>query len=494
MLTPLLLGVCVLTSLVALFARSVRAASLFAFTGSTIAFVLSLFIAVPALLGFVQPLAEAGLWYVDGLSACLVLIIGFVQWTATIASMSYLAEEVHEGVIGLPHVRRYWALLGLFILSMFTVAVSNNLGFMWIALEATTLATILLVAFYARPGSLEAAWKYLILCSTGIALGLIGLIFTSYAASLAGGVGALNAINWTNLLAVAPSLSPTLMKVAFAFILIGYGTKVGLAPMHTWLPDAHSSAPSPISGMLSGVLLNTALFAVFRYKALVDGAMGASVWTNTLLLGFGTLTCILPAAFILVQKDYKRLLAYSSIEHMGLITFSAGLGALGLVASLIQMIGHALIKPLLFFGAGNILLRFKSTKFERVSGVVRALPYTGGMFLAGVLLLLATPPSPLFVSEYLIVSSGIAMHPALIALILFALAVIFAGFVRLVMPMLFARGEDGGAHAAEGVRREKWNSAHTAMLMHLVLAALFGISLWGLGIYHLLQPIAALIS
>ncbi len=467
MIILLLLSACLLTALSPFLMRTSRSILTLAFLGSSAVFALSLFISIPVFAGVAF---ENSYWYVDAFAALMVLLIGFIQWTATMASMHYLAEEAHEGVVGIPAMRRYFFLMGLFVFSMLLTVVSNNLGFMWIALEATTLATTLLVAFYQQKGSLEAAWKYLILCSTGISLGLIGLLLTYYAASSTGLLSGLTATNWTALVSIAPSLPPEFMRIAFVFILIGYGTKVGLVPMHAWLPDAHSRAPSPISGMLSGILLNTALFAILRFRTLVDESLGSNMWTGELLLVFGAISCAVSAAFIISQKDYKRLLAYSSIEHMGIIVFSLGLGAVGALAAVIHMVGHALAKSALFFGAGNILLRFKSTKFERVSDVMRVLPYTGGLFLILVLTLLAVPPSPLFGSELLMISQGILVHPWLTLVVLFSLAVIFAGFVRLCMSMLFERSV---AHKNDVPVGEQWNPAHTALFLHTFFLVAF---------------------
>ncbi|MBI5003574.1 hydrogenase 4 subunit F [Candidatus Kaiserbacteria bacterium] len=489
----LLLILCLIMAIVPFIGSSARAISTSAVAVSTLVFAMGVYAAWPTLLGS-SVVLSGGLWYLDSLSSLMVLLISFVQWTATISSMSYLKEEVEENAVSVPMLRRYFALLGLFVLSMLATVVSNNLGFMWVALEATTLATAFLVAFYARQGSLEAAWKYLILCSTGISLGLMGLLCVYYAASAVDVVEGLKAIEWTHLFSIAPTLSPDLLRVAFAFILIGYGTKVGLVPMHAWLPDAHSRAPSPISGILSGVLLNAALFAILRYKALVDGSMGSNVWTNDLLLWFGVLSVLVPAAFILLQTDYKRLLAYSSIEHMGLMAFSIGLGGVGVIAGAIHMIGHALIKSMLFFDAGNILLRFKSTKFERVGDVMRIMPYSGAFFLIGILALLAVPPSPLFLSEYLIISTGIVDHPIAMVLVLVALTIILAGFVRLFMPMLFSREYlKGNAIEPEEVG-EHWGISHTAFLLHVVLILAVGVSLWTAPGKELLQHLAAVIT
>ncbi len=438
-----------------------------AIVASTIVLALGLLAGVPPLFGS-PPVAWAGLWYVDAFSGLLVVLISVVQWTATLTSRPFLLEELREEVVSLPLVRRYYALLALFVTAMLVTVVSDNLGFLWVALEATTLATTFLVAFYARPSSLEAAWKYLIICSTGLALGFVGLVLVSAAATHAGAMSALTGLRWSALHVAAHDFSPSMMKIAFAFALVGFGTKVGLVPMHTWLPDAHSSAPAPISALLSGVLLNAALFTVLRYKALTDAALGGGAYTDGLLLAFGVLTLVVAAAFILTQTDYKRLLAYSSAEHMGFVALSLGLGPVGAVAAVIELIGHALAKSMLFFGAGNILVRFRSTKFSRVAGVHRVLPYTGGLFFAGILMLLAVPPSPLFMSEYLAIAAGIRAHPLAIMAALGAFVVILSGFIRLVTPFLFAPVPEGGA-AHPVARGESWNLSHTAMLLHLVL-------------------------
>ncbi|MBU6323147.1 hydrogenase 4 subunit F [Patescibacteria group bacterium] len=480
----------ILSGVLPFFARRFETVTALALLGSSGVAALSAVVGMPALLG-ASALSGGGLWYVDPFGGLLVLLIGFMQWTATMASVPYLGEEVRKGITSLARTKRYFALLALFVLSMLVTVVSNNLGFMWVALEATTLTTTLLVAFYDRKGSVEAAWKYLILCSTGISLGLIGLLMTYYAASsvMAGGA----TLDWTTLAASAHAFPASIMRIAFAFILIGFGTKAGLVPMHAWLPDAHSSAPSPVSGLLSGVLLNAALFAVLRYKALADLSAGGSGWTNGLLLGFGVLTVAVPAAFIIFQADYKRLLAYSSVEHMGLITFSTGLGVAGPLIAVIHIIGHALTKSMLFIGAGNILHRYESTKFANVGAVMRVLPYTGAFFLAGILLLLAAPLSPLFVSEYFIVSAAVATHPLYTLIILFALSVIFAGFLHLFAPLLFTAPSRGAEALAEKTG-ERWNISHTAMLLHIVLLLAFGAFLLTGAAYPLLEHVAASIT
>lgn len=412
-----------------------------------------------------------GLWQVGPFAALIMLIIGFVQWTATLVSIPYVKEELHEKLITFQQARLYHALLQLFVLTMMLTLAADNIGIMWIALEGTTLATTLLVAFYTHGGSLEAAWKYIVLCSVGISLGLLGVLLLFFAASSAHVGVSSSLLSWTVLRGVAASLPPSVMRWAFVFIFIGYGAKVGLVPMHTWLPDAHGRTPSPISGMLSGLLLNVAFFGILRYKALVDLALGGAAWTNRLFLVFGALSFILPAAFILVQRNYKRLLAYSSIEHMGFIVFCTGLGAPGLLAMTIHLIGHSLAKSLLFFGTGNFLLRWKSTKIEHIGPVMTSLPYTGMLFLIGLLALLATPPSPLFLSEVMAFAAAINPHPYLVIGMLLAGTIIFAGMLRNLIPMLFGKRSDSVTAPVE-----HWNISHTAMALHVVALVVLGVA------------------
>jgi hydrogenase-4 component F len=464
-------GLTFLAACIPLIARGgVRSIFTSALIGSTVIFITSLVVAVPALMGSPSVSAD-GLWYIDPFAALLIIATAFVQLTATMTSVPYLTEELHEEIITVRQIRWYFALLYLFVLSMFVTLLSNNLGLMWVALEATTLTTAFLVAFYTTDGSLEAAWKYILICSVGISLGLLGMLLVFYALSV-GGVAESVGVNWLNIRDVAPLLPDSIMKVAFAFILVGFGTKMGLVPMHTWLPDAHARTPSPISGVLSGVLLNAALFAILKYKVLVDGSLGDATWTAGLLIFFGTLTFAVSAAFVLVQENYKRLLAYSSIEHMGFMAFAFGLGPLGAVAGVIHIIGHALSKSLLFYAAGNILIRFQHTIISRTQGVVTVLPYTGAFFLAGILALLAVPPSPLFLSEYFAVAASVVSHPVPTLIILLSGVVIVAGFVRLLVTMLIEEPVDQMPDVGE-----TWNVSHTAMALHVALIVCVGIAL-----------------
>jgi len=415
---------------------------------------------------------SAGLWRIDGVAAVLVLLISFMQWTAILSSRSYLDHELRAGIIDEAQARRYLACIPLFVGVMLSASVADNLGVQWIALEATTL----LVALYARPGSLEAAWKYLILCSTGIALGLGGVMVAFYAGEMAGITEGLAAMSWAALVRSAPVLSAPLMKIAFVLVLVGYGTKAGLVPMHTWLPDAHSSAPSPVSGLLSGVLLPVALVAILRFKALADVSLGDGAWSGAILIVFGMLSVALAAAFVLVQTDYKRLLAYSSIEHMGIVALSFGIGGIAAAAGLVHMVGHALAKSALFFGAGDIVVRFHSTKFDRVADVARVLPKTAVLFSAGLLLLLAVPPSPLFLSELIIVSRGLSAHPYATGVLLVSLTLVATGFVRLLMPMLYGTLRASGEQ--ETPAGEVHTLSHAGIMLHLIVLLALGVFVW----------------
>ncbi|MEK7530411.1 MAG: proton-conducting transporter membrane subunit [Patescibacteria group bacterium] len=476
----LLFGVCLVSALLPLVMHSERALFRSAISMSTILFASTVVLAVPALSA--QPFVSPNGWlYIDSFAALLILIVGFIQWTATLVSIQYFSRELRDGHLPLIAVRVYYGLVSVFALCMFVVLTSNNLGLMWVALEGTTLATTLLVGLNGDRGGLRAAWKYLILCSVGISLGLLGVFFV-VSAGVATGLAEL-ALSFTSL--HGAGLSPELLRLAFIFILIGYGTKVGLVPMHAWLPDAHSHAPSPMSALLSGVLLNVALFAILRYKMLVDGALGSSDWSNTLMITLGTLSFVVPAGFILVQKNYKRLLAYSSIEHMGFATVAFGLGTPGMVYGVIHLIGHSLTKSMLFFGAGNILLHFKDTSLEKVRGVMTALPYSGSFFLAGIVLLLAVPPSPLFMSEFGVIAEMFRTYPWYLGVILLAAVIIGAGFIRTLIPFLFSEPNTPRADT------ERWGLSHSVMALHLALVVLFGASLWYPGTMQFIQHIVS---
>jgi len=352
--------------------------------------------------------ALGGWLYADALSGVTLLVIAFVGFTAVLYSIGYLREDIRAGNGGggerAGRLRLYYTLMNLFLFSMLVVPVTNSLGVLWIAIEGTTLASLFLVSFYETREALEAAWKYVIVGSVGIALGLFGTILTYHSAVRV--LGTSYDLNWSLLVRVASQLNPEVMRLALLFILVGYGTKAGLAPMHTWLPDAHSEAPSPISALLSGVLLNCAMYAILRFYALATPSLGRP-YPNALLLGFGLLSLLVATLFIFRQHDYKRLLAYSSVEHMGIVAVGVAFGGvLGLTGALWQLINHAVAKSLMFFASGHVLLRYGTKEIAQVPGVVRVLPVTGSMLVLGGLALTGTPPFGIFASELTIFAAG----------------------------------------------------------------------------------------
>jgi hydrogenase-4 component F len=318
---------------------------------------------------------------------------------------------------------------------MFTAVCAANPVVAWIAIEATTLSTAFLICFYKKPASIEAAWKYLIINSVGLLLGFLGtMLFVALAMK---GVIGHDWQSWQSLIAGASGMDSGLAKVAFIFVLLGYGTKMGLAPMHTWLPDAHSKAPVPVSSLLSGVLLSVAFFLILRFKFVVDLSAGPD-FSQSLFIAFGLLSIVVSALIILSQKNYKRLLAYSSIEHMGLVILGFGFGGLGAFASLLHVFYHGLAKSILFMSAGNIFLKYGSTKISNVRGVIKSLPITGPLFVIGFLAIVGLPPFGIFFTEYYIFSAGIAAHPWLTALAIMALIFVFAGFLKQISSMILS--------------------------------------------------------
>jgi hydrogenase-4 component F len=323
---------------------------------------------------------------------------------------------------------------------MLVAVTTDNLGVMWIAVEGTTLATVFLVNLRHTRTSLEAAYKYLILSSVGIALAFIGTALVYYAgAAKAGEV----AVNWSALRAGAGSLNADVVRLAFVFIIVGYGTKAGLAPMHTWLPDAHSEAPAPISALMSGVLLNVGLYAMLRFKAVVDVAVGPE-FAGGLLLGIGLLSLLVAAAFLVRQRNYKRMLAYSSVEHVGIICLGLGFGGYwGIFGALFHVVNHALSKSLLFILSGNILVKYHSAEIDEVRGLLRAAPWTGALFLAGTFALIGLPPFAPFISEFIIFRAGLESHPWVAATGVILLVVVFGGMLASVNRMLYGEAPAG---------------------------------------------------
>ncbi len=411
------------------------------------------------------PLAAGDLFRADSLSALMVVIVTFLGALAALYAIGYLRAEPDAARPAT--VRLFFALFHLFIFTMLVAVTTDNLGVMWVAVEGTTLATVFLVNLRRTRASLEAAYKYLILSSVGIALAFIGTSLLYYAGAKAGEL----AVQWSALHAAAGSLNPEVARLAFVFILVGYGTKAGLAPMHTWLPDAHSEAPAPISALMSGVLLNVGLYAMLRCKIIVDGAAGPE-FTNRLLVGMGLLSLLVAAAFLVRQRNYKRMLAYSSVEHMGIVCLGLGFGGYGaLFGALFHLVNHALSKSLLFILSGNILLQYHSAEIADVRGLLRAAPWTGALFLAGIVALIGLPPFAPFMSEFLIFRAGLERYPWAAAAALALLVVVFAGMLASVNRMLYGAPP---AAIAPGDRLRMWLAPLAA---NFALLLVLGVSL-----------------
>ena len=406
--------------------------------------------------------------YIDALSSINLVLIATVGFTASIYSVGYMRAELAHDIISLKKLGFYYCFFHLFILSMLLVTIFNNLGLLWVGIELTTLISAMLVAFYGNKHSLEAAWKYLIMGVVGIALALLGIVFI-YLSGLTVLLEEQSALQWTNLLSVAGQLNAEWVKVGFIFILIGFGTKAGLAPMHFWLPDAHSQAPAPISAVLSGVLLNTALYGVLRVYIIAKAVIPEIA--TTYLICFGLLSIIAIVPFVFVQHDLKRLLAFSSVEHIGIITLAMGVGgSLGLYGGLLHMVNHSLGKSLLFFAAGTITQQYHSKYIARISGVIKSMPYTGVIFLISSLAIAGAPPFSLFISEFTImlgcIKSGTLWLGCLFAVLV---AIIFSGMSYYVIRMVF--GEE--PKKAKNIKEDSWTIV--AMLLPLLLVIVGGL-------------------
>jgi hydrogenase-4 component F len=425
-------------------------------------------------------LALHGLLRADALSAWMVALIGVVTGLAAAEAPRYARGAS----------RRFYPFFHLFVFTMLLAVTTDDLGVMWVAVEGTTLASVFLVNFERTRASLEASYKYVLICSVGIAVAFLGTVLVYFAdiafADLARFGGAEHALRWTTLQQVAPHLPPRVVELAFVFLLVGYGTKAGLAPMHTWLPDAHSEAPAPASAMMSGVLLAIGVYAILRFKPIVDAAAGPAV-AGRLLVGLGLVSMAVAAAFLWNPRSYKRMLAYSSVEHLGLVSLGLGFGGpWGLAGAVLHVANHALAKSVLFLLSGRIRAAYASMEIEAVRGLLARLPVSGRLFLAAMLALLGLPPFGLFVSEVMILGAGLAAgHVVAVVVALVCLVVAFAGLLRVLQRMLH------GEAAGRAPERGAWTLA--PMAAALLLLVLTGLA-WPPGLAGALSSITAVIA
>lgn len=430
----------------------------------------------------IQGIHYVGSWFLfDSLTTLMNVVVGVLFFTAMLASVSFIRHEWKTGHSTPGHIALYYICAHLFALALILALTANNPFFLWIALESSTLATVLLVAYSGKKTSLEAAWKYMILCSAGLLIGLVGLLVLFFAPGVAA--------NGERVPFLLSSLSVSgllwnsiILKIAFIFLFIGFGTKVGFAPLHTWLPDAHGETPAPISGMLSGVLLSVAFIALLRFKGIVDSGLGGSEWTNRLFLIFGLSSVIYAAFLLLRQQNIKRMLAHSSIEHMGIAAFAAALGPIGIAAALLHLVGHALLKSLLFFASGELYMKAKSPLISDMRGIMASDKRTTVLFFFGLLGLLAVPPSALFMSEIAIVSSGIATQTTIFPVAAFLVGILIASFAMMKHATQFLDARQHTEVVVAVERRvhpeiqETWNLTHTAMLSEFLI--LIGLSVF----------------
>lgn len=383
---------------------------------------------------------------VDAFNVYLVVLTAFVGLTTAIFSRPYMRHVRESRRAGERGLRIYHALYQAFMFTMLLALTTDNLGVLWVAVEGATLSTVLLVSLYRTPEAVEAAWKYFILCGVGIALALFGTVLTYFAAQyvLADPQAGLT---WSVLYRHAAELEPAVMALAFVFLLVGYGTKVGLVPLHQWLPDAHSEGPTPMSAVLSGLLLNVALYAVIRVKMLVDGALVATdspQLAGHLLMAFGMVSFLVAGLFLHRQRDIKRMFSYSSIEHMGLMTFAFGLGGpLATFGALLHMLVHSLTKSAIFITVGHAAHIAGTQDIHHIRGLIRTQPAVGWSLLIAVTAIAGFPPFGVFTSEFLLLVATMDARPWLTVALLGGLVVAFAGLFRHLHPMVYGAAPAG---------------------------------------------------
>jgi len=422
-----------------------------------------------ALAPFVERPATNAFFLIDDFNIYLIALTAFVAFTTSLFSLRYILHEVAIGRLQKRYVRFYHSMYQGFVFTMLLALSTNNLGVMWVAVEGATLTTVLMVGLYRTPEAIEASWKYFILCGVGIALALFGTILMYLAAEPVMGEG-LKAMTWSELLPRVSAFSPAILNLAFVFLLVGYGTKVGLAPLHAWLPDAHAEGPTPISAVLSGLLLNVALYAVLRFKMLLAGNPGALA-PGPLMIGMG-LTSLFLASFMLYRRrDIKRLFAYSSIEHMGISTFAFGMGGpLANFAGLLHMTMHSLTKSAIFFAVGHASQVKGTQKIAEIRGLTASQPALGWALVIGVVAIAGMPPFGVFMSEFLVVTSTFARAPLLAAPLVLGLLVGFAALMLRLQGLAFGKAE--GTGKASG-------AALVPLYLHLAAVLVAGIYLPG---------------
>ncbi len=449
------------TALVMLTTRDRRILSAIDVSGSAILLALTLVLAREVAAGGPRAL---GVLRVDDLGLVFLVLLVVLTLAVSIYTIGWLKQAVAVGNMKADSLRSYFALVHAFVATMVVTVLADNLGVLWIAMEGTTITSAVLVGYHGHHHGLEAAWKYIIVTTIGISFGLFGTVLIYAAAAAAGVQGSAGALSWSAIMKVASTLNPGIVRIGFIFVMVGYGTKAGLAPMHLWLPDAHSQAPTPVSALLSGVLIKCALLGIIRFQTIAAAACGAAFPTEVLLV-FGLTSVVVATPFILAQHDLKRLLGYHSVEHVGIVALGLGFGgAVGTYGALLHVVNHGITKALAFFAAGKAIARYGSRDMQVIRGLLTVAPIGATLLMLAALSLAGMPPFSIFVSEIMVLRAGIGEgHWAASAIFLVMVVIIFAGLLHHVGAMLF-----GEPTAAAGRESE----APSPLLGMMALAAI----------------------
>jgi hydrogenase-4 component F len=417
-----------------------------------------------------------GVLRIDDLGLVFLLLVVVLTLAVSIYTVGWLKQAVAVGNMKPELLRSYFALVHAFVATMVVTVLADNLGVLWIAMEGTTITSAVLIGYHGHHHGLEAAWKYIIVTTIGISFGLFGTVLV-YAAAAAVHVGAgANAMSWSAIMKVAPTLDPGIVRIGFIFVIVGYGTKAGLAPMHLWLPDAHSQAPTPVSALLSGVLIKCALLGIIRFQTIAAAACGPA-FPEQVLLAFGLTSVVVATPFILAQHDLKRLLGYHSVEHVGIVALGLGFGGpVGTYGALLHVVNHGVTKALAFFAAGKAIARYGTRDMRVIRGLLAVAPIGGTLLMLAALSLAGVPPFSIFVSELMVLRAGIGHgHWVAIAIFLAMVVVIFAGLLHHVGGMVF-----GEPTATASREPEAWSPlvgmmllAATMILLGLTIPAAF---------------------
>ena len=453
------------TALLMLTTRDRRILSAIDITGSTVLFALTAVLAREVIDRGPRAL---GVFRADALGLVFLLLLVVLTLAVSIYTVGWLKQAVAVGNMKAESLRSYFALVQAFVATMVVTVLADNLGVLWIAMEGTTITSAVLVGYHGHHHGLEAAWKYIIVTTIGISFGLFGTVLIYAAAAAAGVQGSAGALSWSAIMNVAHTLDPGIVRIGFIFVMVGYGTKAGLAPMHLWLPDAHSQAPTPVSALLSGVLIKCALLGIIRFQTIAAAACGTA-FPQQVLLVFGLISVVVATPFILAQHDLKRLLGYHSVEHVGIVALGLGFGGpIGTYGALLHVVNHGVTKALAFFAAGKAIARYGSRDMRVIRGLFRVAPIGATLLMIAALSLAGMPPFSIFISELMVLRSGIGHgHWVAIAIFLAMVVVIFAGLLHHAGAMVF------GEPAPEATREpETWSPLLGMMLLAAIMILL----------------------